>query len=911
MNKTVLIFLLFALSIAANAQEVQKYPFPGPYNKATSQGMAVYEDALFLLNYGGHCRIYDLKTGKMSADFDLESAFNENLCNSASFGIEFPEGNREFPAFYVSEWYGKQRCFVESITHSGSKLIQTLSVDTNGKEGISSNWVVDREQKCLYAIAAVSEDIDSAGTRKYLVTKLPLPALNRKEVVFGQSDIIEQFEIAFPNNPQGAAICGKYLYLPVGLHDHPDAAKRPRLSHRDIIVVNLETKKIEKTIDIHSIVSGEPEDMDFYKGNIILYCGQKDGGVYSLKTDYSINSPDQHLHLNVTVDQKVSYSITCRGVNYLLPSDISMTLSTGNVLGKHPKVRKSSTTSVNKTIKPLYGINSSIEEKYNELKMEMEDNYAIVFRLYDEGFAYRFETKMKGDVIVASEQSDFCFPENYPVYFHPELSEAFYRLQKISDTHLSPNYSSLPVLIRPGDGMNILIHESDVLDYPCMTVASTASQKLTATHSRYPKVTEPGGQMNFNLIVKETEPFIARTPGTRTFPWRIVVFAASDKDILNNEMVYLLASESKIKDESWIKPGKASWDWWNELNLWSVPFKTGVNTETYKYFIDFASKNNIEYVILDAGWSDYFDLMKVSDNMDMPGLISYAREKNVGIFLWCVWRTIDRQMEEALNQFGKWGVAGLKVDFMDRDDQIVVNFQERLLRETAKRKMLVDYHGAYHPTGICRTYPNHINVEGVRGLEYNKFNPEGTSPGHAVTLPFIRMFAGSMDYTPGAMENYNRKEWRQINDRPMSQGTRCHQLAMYVVYYAPLQMLADAPTAYERDPEYLQFLSEIPVVWDETLPLESSVGEYVAIARRKGSTWYVGAMTDWNERTLEISLHFLDGNKNYKAEYFSDGINAGRVGNDYKVTGSYVKKDDKLFIRMAEGGGFVARYIVE
>jgi hypothetical protein len=287
MNKIVWIFLLLAHPIVSDVDKIYKFPFPGPYNKATSQGMAVYENFIFLLNYGGHCRIYDLRTEKMLADFDLGSANNKNLGNTASFGVEFPKGNGEFPAFYVSEWYGEQRCFVESITPSGSILIQTLSIDTNGKEGISSNWVVDRKQKCLYTIAVASEEIDSVGTRKYLVSKLPLPALDRESVVFDQNDIIEQFVIEFPNNPQGASIQGNRMYLPVGLYDDPETAKRPHLSHRDIIVVNLKTKKIETTIDIHSIVSGEPEDLDFYKENILLYCGQAEGGVYNLKIQWS------------------------------------------------------------------------------------------------------------------------------------------------------------------------------------------------------------------------------------------------------------------------------------------------------------------------------------------------------------------------------------------------------------------------------------------------------------------------------------------------------------------------------------------------------------------------------------------------------------------------------------------------
>jgi len=356
----------------------------------------------------------------------------------------------------------------------------------------------------------------------------------------------------------------------------------------------------------------------------------------------------------------------------------------------------------------------------------------------------------------------------------------------------------------------------------------------------------------------------------------------------------------------------------NANNLTGVPFKTGFNTETYKYFIDFAARNGIEYINLDEGWSDQFDLLKINDgsvtlgtnptlsaDLNMKELFAYAREKNVGIILWCVWHTLDRQLEEALAQFEKWGVAGLKVDFMDRDDQLVVNFYERVAREAAKRHMLVNFHGAYKPTGLERTYPNVINREGVQGLEYNKFSNQAT-PEHAVSIPFIRMLAGPMDYTPGAMTNANKEDFRIINDRPMSQGTRCHQLAMYVVYYAPLEMLSDAPTRYEKEPDILHFLASAPTVWDETLPLDGKVSDYVMMARRKGSTWWVGAMTDWTARSLTLDLNFL-GEGTYTMELFRDGANAHRIGDDYVREVKTVTRNDKISLELAPGGGWAAR----
>lgn len=627
--------------------------------------------------------------------------------------------------------------------------------------------------------------------------------------------------------------------------------------------------------------------------------------------DFNLESPDQKIQAVISVEKNIQYSLFYQGKNYVLPSTISMELGNGKTLGINPAIKKSSMQSVNHQLKPLYGITTHVTEQYNELKLVIKENYSVTFRVYNEGFAWRFSSDFQGDLIVNSEQSDFLFAGNYTAYFHPSLSEASYRVQKISDFQLQPNYSSLPVLVKTTDGTNILIHEADVFNYPCLTLSSDSSHTglLTGHHSAYPKSVKPGGYNNFNLEVTETEKYIAKTTGQRDFPWRVISFAENDQDILNNQLVYLLASENRLTDVSWIKPGKVAWDWWNALNLSGVPFVTGFNTETYKYFIDFAAANGIEYVNLDEGWSDQFDLMKVTDKLDMQELIQYAKNKHVGIILWCVWRTLDRQMIEALDQFEKWGISGLKVDFMDRDDQVVVEFHERLLKEAARHKMLVNYHGAYHPTGMSRTYPNNINVEGVRGLEWDKFNPEGTSPDHDVTIPFIRMFAGAMDYTPGAMGNYNKQDWKQIFDRPVSQGTRCHQLGMYVVYFAPLQMLADAPTAYEKEPELLQYLSQVPTTWDHTIPLEGKVGEFVSIARQKGTSWYIGSMTNWDARKIDIMLDFLEEGKTYEALMFIDGPNAARVGSDYVIDKKTVRKGDKITVNMAQGGGFAAKII--
>ena len=630
--------------------------------------------------------------------------------------------------------------------------------------------------------------------------------------------------------------------------------------------------------------------------------------IYSHAADYKLASPDGCITTEIQTGNEVNIKIGYQGKEYLSIPHVCLTTDK-QTLGTNVIVRKAVRRSISQTLHPVYGINKAVRENYNELRLDCKGDYAIIFRAYNEGIAWRFATRMGKNLIVKDEQIDYQFADNYKAFFHPALSEADYRIQTVSDKSLKPNYSSMPVLVKPDDKMNILLHESDVRDYPCMSLMSSGKRAntLTTIHAKHPKTTLPGGHKNFNLVVKETEDYIARTRGTREFPWRIIAFAKDDKDILDNQLVWLLGAKCQLPDTEWIRPGKVAWDWWDSMNLTGVGFKAGINTDTYKYYIDFATKNGIEYINLDEGWSDQFNLLKVNPQIDMEELTRYARSRGVGLFLWCVWHTLDKQMAEALEAFGKWGIAGLKVDFMDRDDQMVVCYEERLLKEAARHKLLVNFHGAYHPNGLERTYPNCINVDGVKGLEWNKIAGTGATPTGAVTIPFIRMFAGPMDYTPGAMTNSNQEDWRMIKKHPMSQGTRCQQLAMYVVYNAPLQMLADSPTAYEKEPKYLKFLASIPTTWDETLPLESRVGKYVNIARRKEDSWFVAGMADWEGHTQDIKLDFLDGNDTYIAEFVEDGMNADRIGSDYTMKTAEVKPGETLTMHMAPGGGYAIK----
>jgi len=500
------------------------------------------------------------------------------------------------------------------------------------------------------------------------------------------------------------------------------------------------------------------------------------------------------------------------------------------------------------------------------------------------------------------------FAGDYNVYYpkedsflsHNEREFIYLALQDITPATIA----SLPAVVDTKDGIKLAIGESDVDDYPGLWLRGNSNNSLSAVFPPYPLKEEL--ERDRDLKVAQSADYIAVTKGTRTFPWRIIGIAEKDGDLITNQLVYLLAKPSQLEDASWVKPDKVAWDWYNANSIYGVDFKSGINTQTYKYYIDFASQYGIEYVILDEGWYKLGDLLAVVPEMNIEELVAYGKQKNVGIILWVVWKTLNDQLEPALNQFEKWGVKGIKVDFMQRDDQPLMNFYHKVCREAAKRKMLVDFHGAIRPATMTRTWPNLISTEGVRGLEQNKWS-KNSNPEHNVTLPFTRMFLGPMDYTPGAMVNSGReKNFAAIFDRPMSLGTRCHQLAMYVVYESPLQMLADSPSHYLREPEVMEFLGPVPTVWDETKVLDARIGDYVVVARRHGREWYVGAMTDWTARELEIDFSFLPEG-NFQMESYQDGANANRFGSDYKKVKIEVNKTSRLKIKLAEGGGWAAR----
>ena len=455
-----------------------------------------------------------------------------------------------------------------------------------------------------------------------------------------------------------------------------------------------------------------------------------------------------------------------------------------------------------------------------------------------------------------------------------------------------------------GNGRKAEILEADLEDYPGMYLDLNETNKgLKGVYAPYPAKEYLHG---INYIASDRENYIAKTNGTRNFPWRIVAISEQDKDLLNNDIVQKLASPPRLTDYSWVKPGQVAWDWWNNWNITGVDFHAGINTDTYKYYIDFAAANKLPYIIMDEGWSDDLDLLKVkSENLNLQEIIDYGKQKNAGVILWATWYAISHQTDAAFSAYSKMGVKGFKIDFFDRDDQKVVASTYSIAKKAAEYKLMVDYHGMYKPTGLQRTYPNVIGVEGVKGLENFKWANED-QPQYTTSIPFIRMMAGPMDYTPGAMRNATQADFRPINNNPMAKGTRCNQLAEYVVFYAPLQMLSDNPTIYMREKECTDFIIQVPTTWDETVPLDGRVGEYVAVARRKGSDWFVGAMSNWDARDIILDFSFLPAGK-YTAEVFKDGVNADRNATDYKKEIITISSGDKINIHLAPGGGWAAR----
>lgn len=631
-------------------------------------------------------------------------------------------------------------------------------------------------------------------------------------------------------------------------------------------------------------------------------------GNAAAQASYDVRSPDGRIEIRIRTANQVRYDVLLKGRELLENCTLSLDVE-HKKLGEDPKVINARERSYDQIVEPTVRQKfARIRDNYNELRLTMEGGYAVVFRAYNEGAAYRLETSLpEKQVKVYGEEASFNFPFDYVVYYPQEDSffshnERKYLPQRLHE--IAPQFiASLPAVVDVLEGTKIAIAESALEDYPGLFLRGTGGNSLAATFPPYPLEEKLEGDRDFRVV--KSADYIAITSGTRSFPWRVIGVAEKDGDLLTNQIVYLLEKPSQLQDTSWIKPGKVAWDWWNANNIYGVDFKAGINTQTYKYYIDFAAKYGIPYIILDEGWYKLGNALEVVPEVNIPELTAYGKQKNVGVILWLVWKTLDDQLIPALDQYEKWGIKGIKVDFMQRNDQLLVNYYYKVSRETAKRKMLVDFHGAQKPASMTRTWPNLISTEGVRGMEWSKWSAD-SEPKHNVTLPFTRMFLGPMDYTPGAMRNATKLTFAPIFGQPMALGTRCQQLAMYVVYESPLQMLSDGPSNYLREPEIMDFLAPVPTEWDETKVLDARIADYVVVARRNGHDWYVGAMTDWTPRDLEIDLSFLPEGS-FTMEAYQDGVNADRYASDYKKTTTKVDRTTKLKLQLASGGGWAAR----
>ena len=633
---------------------------------------------------------------------------------------------------------------------------------------------------------------------------------------------------------------------------------------------------------------------------------------------FRLRAPGETLEAVIRAEDTLTLEVRYRGKTVARTPALGLEIDGHLRAGSLPRLSGNARRTVNETIRPVVPEKRAvIPDRYNELRLSFGPKLAATFRVYDDGVAYRFETAIDGEVIVRNENAGLrlgvgdttwmalvtCRTEPGVDCFQSSHEENYQQLtvDAVPDGRLA----YLPITVQTPGGY-VAFTESDLRDYPGLWLRRVpGGPALSGDFARYPLEEQVfGGEFKQSLVTKRAD-FLARTSGKRTFPWRVLMVSPDAAGLLGNDLVYRLASPLELQDVTWIRPGQSTEEWITSRLLHGVDFTSGLNTATYRYYIDFAAEYGVEYMMFDAGWSDADDNTRLNPAIDVPGLIAYANSKGVGVLLWNEARALAENLEQALDRYAAWGARGIMVDFMDRDDQPMLRFQERLARAAAKRRLVVNLHGVAKPTGLQRAYPNLLTREAVLGHEYNMWSERAT-PDHALTIPFVRMLAGPMDWEGGAMLNGTQKTFRVVGDQPMSQGTRTQQLAQYVIYDSPLQYLAGTPSDYRAAPEFTRFLGGIPTTWDETRPLQGAIGDYVVVARRTGNTWYVAAMTDWTARKIEVPLSFLEPGE-YTATVVADGMNADRYAADYKVESRKVGARESLVIELAPGGGYVAR----
>ena len=653
-------------------------------------------------------------------------------------------------------------------------------------------------------------------------------------------------------------------------------------------------------------------------------------GLSSQAAEYQVSSPNGKVKVVVNTDEAVKWSVSYGGKPVLMPSQIDIQLRQGKKSLGLGQIGKVAVRQIKSSFDSPFYKKATVKDEYGQMLMYTNQKFTIEVRAYDDGAAYRLISANSKPSTVVNETAEFCFDADYQA-FVPYVNdnrggerycysfESYYDEQPLSKM-FNDSLAITPLAVCLPGGMKAIVMDAGVENYPGMFVKKgKAAHSLVAEFAPYPTEQPVCGYARLNLVPTKRADYIAKMNGKQSLPWRAVVITEKDADILNCDMAQRLAPACRISDTSWISPGKVAWDWWNNTNITGVDFKSGMNTDTYLYYIDFAAKNHLEYIIIDEGWSSEESLMKdLNPEIDLPRLIAYGRQKGVGIILWSSWRNLigndpmcDQSVVEAvMAHYADMGIKGFKVDFFDRDDQQVTASAYKIAEIAAKHHLHLDYHGL-KPFGIQRAYPNILNFEGVKGLENSKWEPRvGDGPLHNqprydVTIPYLRMLAGPLDYTPGAMMNAMKDSFFGNNDHPMSQGTRVHQMAMYATFEAPLQMLADSPTKYMQNQECTDFIAQIPTTFDETIALDGKLGEYTVIARRKGAVWYLAAMTDWTARDLTIDLSFL-GEGTHQADIFADGVNATKEATDYKHSRQAVKRSDRLAVHLSSGGGWTA-----
>ena len=631
---------------------------------------------------------------------------------------------------------------------------------------------------------------------------------------------------------------------------------------------------------------------------------------------YVLSSPDGTLKVEISAGNELAYQVMHGNDTILSHSNIGLVLENGTIVGKTPRITGERRRKIKDNIEsPFYRFKEFVATG-NELDLKLKGGIGIIFRAYNEGVAYRFYTTQSSDIIIKEEQAEFNFKEDYTAYLpyttndKKPMAMAYQNVYDITPlSKAQPKLAFLPVTVDCGS-VKLTLLESDLEAYPGMFVQSQQGKYgLKGVFAPYPAKTDfyPWRKQEY---VTETTDFISRSRGSRSYPWRVLAITEKDTDMPVNNLVYALASPNRIGDTSWIKTGKVAWDWWNDWNLKGVPFKAGINMDTYKYYIDFASRNGLEFIVLDEGWyaPKSGDMLTVIPELDLPELIAYGKSKGVEIVLWTVFNVLDSQLEAACKKYADMGIKGFKVDFLDRDDQTAVEMVYRIAEMTARYKLTLDLHGIYKPTGINRTYPHIINFESVFGMEEVKWTDiKNNMPLYDVTFPYIRMMAGPVDYTPGVMRNATKADWRAMYYTPASMGTRCHQLAAYIVHDPPFTMLCDAPTNYLNEQECVDFIASLPVEVDSTFIASGELGKYIVTVRKKDVNWYIGGMTNWDERDVQLDFSFLPEGMSYTAVLFKDGVNANKQAEDYRKETIRIDKDSRLTLHLASGGGFAMK----